>query len=372
MSKRSIGDLIARDRGAARFWAFLASLPVWAFAALCIGAAVYVVVSEDSGDDHASALIVAGVVLVFAFLVTILARWTFSAVRAGLTPQRLQVMWLRRFQSESGTAFRTSRVIDRLARHGVSALTLQDRDVQLSFEQRRNRLAPVFWVLFLPIAAMGGFASWSGWNEVQRQAESWRPDAANFGEAIGQAIGHALATAIVLVLIIAIALIAFMAATLVIMTLAALAGPIGAALSRNRDDYARLPKLLRRIMDGKRKGATVLRISDTHWRDAVSTSLRSVDVAIIDLSNVSANIAWEIGEAVQAIGAEQIVFICQDTGIQALPQEAVGYVRAALGRPPSGVVFYPATRRREKRGAERFSRALCEAIFAAVDDKPAP
>lgn len=371
MANRSIGNLVARDRSIAQFWAFLASLPIWAFAALCVGAAVYVVVSEDNTDDRASALIVAGFILLFAFLVTVIARWTFSAVRAALTPQRLQVMWLRRFQSESGSAFRPSRVIDRLARHGISALTLQDRDVQLSLEQRRNRLAPVFWFLFAPIAALGGISSWNAWNEVQRQAEAWRPDAANFGEAIGQIIGQAIATTFILVLIVAIAVVAFMATTLIIMAFAVLAGPVGAALSRNRDDHARLPKLLRQIMDGKRKGATVLRIADAHWREAVSTSLRSVDVAIIDLSSVTANIAWEIGEAVQAISADRVVFICQDTGIQALPQEAVGYVRVALGRAPSGVVFYPATRRNEKRGAKRFSHSLREAIFAAIDKKQA-
>ncbi|MBL8536775.1 MAG: hypothetical protein JNM59_05170 [Hyphomonadaceae bacterium] len=367
MSKRSIGALVARDRATARFWAFLASLPIWAFACLCVGAAGYVVLSEDSADDRGSALIVAGLVLGFAFLVTVIARWTFSAVRAALTPQRLQVMWLRRFQSESGAAFRPSRVIDRLARHGVSALTLQDRDVRLSFEQRRNRLAPVFWVLFIPIAMLGGFGAWRTWNDVQRQAETWRPDAANFSEAIGQAIGHALATAMVLVLIVAIALVAFMAATLLVMAFAALAGPLGAALSRNRDDYARLPSLLRQMIAGKRRGATIMRISDAHWRDAVSKALKSVDVAIIDLSSVSENIVWEIGETVQALGPARIVFICQDTGIQALPQEAVGHVRTALGRPPSGVVFYPAARRSEGRAGERFSRALRDAIFAAVD-----
>ncbi|MBY0563962.1 MAG: hypothetical protein K2P58_07225 [Hyphomonadaceae bacterium] len=371
MAQKSIRAQIGADRAAALFWATLVSLPVWAFSLLCVGAAIYVVTSEDSADDRGSALVVASIVLVFAFAVTVLARWTFSAVRAALTPQRIQAMWLRRFQSEGGTAFRTSRIIDRLARHGVSTLTLQDRDVQLSLEQRRNRLAPVFWFLFVPIAALGGVGSWNAWTSVQQQAETWRPDAAGLGEAIGQAIGHALATALILVLIIVVALLAFMAATLIIMALAALAGPIGAMASRNRDDYAKLPQLLRAIMAGKRKGATVLRISDAHWRDAVSTSLKAADAAIIDLTQVTDNIAWEIGEAAAAVGAERIVFICMDTGIQALPQDAVAQVRAALGAAPKNVVFYPASRRREKREGERFARALREAIYAAAE-RPRP
>jgi hypothetical protein len=367
MSNRSIAKLVARDRGVAQFWAFLASLPVWAFVALLIAAAAYAVLGDSYRDDPQSAALACAIALLFAYLFSIIARWTFSAVRAALTPQRAQVMWLRRFQSESGGAFRPSRVIDRLARHGISALTLQDRDVQLSFEQRRNRLAPLFWLFFIPITALGGFSSWTAWRDVQRQADAWRPTADNFGEAIGQIIGQAIGTAVVLVLIVAIALVAFMAATLIIMAIAAVAGPIGAALSRNRDDFARLPQLLRSIVGGKRKGATIMRISDAHWRDAVSTSLKSVDVAIIDLSSVTENIAWEIGEAVAAIGANRIVFMCQDTGIKALPQDAVAHVRGALGRAPGDVVFYPATRRNEKHAEERFSRALRDAVFAAID-----
>ena len=373
MSKRrGIAQQIAGDREGAQFWAFLAALPAWGFALLCAGASVYVVLNEDNPDDRASAFIVAGMVLAFAFLITIVARWTFSSVRAALTPQRLQVMWLRRFQAEGGNAFRASRVIDQLARHGVSALTLQDRDVQLSFEQRRNRLAPAFWVLFLPITAALGYFAISSWNQTRATAESFRPNADNFGDAIGQAIGNALGTAIVLVMIIVVALAAFMLATLLIMALAALMGPIGALLARNRDDFARLPRLLREITLGRRKGATVLRIGDRHWQEAVSASLHAVDAAIIDLTQVTDNIAWELGEAVKACGAEGLIFICRDpSGLGALPQDAVARVRAALGRDPRGTIFYPVSRNAEKREAERFARDLRAAIYAAADARRA-
>ena len=132
---------IARDRGVSGFFAFLASIP----ALIAIGGLIYAGYdlvtdqSEDLSKDGGFVLI--ALLALFAFLFFIVARWTYDAVQAGLTPQRVQAMWLRRFQSENGDAFRTSRVIDRLSRFGVSALTLQDRDVQLSFEQRRNRLA---------------------------------------------------------------------------------------------------------------------------------------------------------------------------------------------------------------------------------------
>ncbi len=370
--RSSIAKQIARDRAGAQFWAFLASLPVWAFTALIVGAAGYVVLSEGSTDDRASAFIVTGITLVFAFFFAIIARWTFSAVRAALTPQRIQAMWLRRFQAEGGNAFRVSRLIDQLARYGISALTLQDRDVQLSFEQRRNRLAPVFWVLFLPLTAALGYFGVSSWRQARETAESFRPNADNLGDAIGQAIGSALGTAVVLVVIIVIVLLAFMAATLLVMALAALAGPVGAMFSRNRDDYEKLPSLLRDVTAGKRRGATVMRITDAHWREAVTTSLKSADVAIIDLSSVTDHIAWEIGEAVSACSADGLVFICKDSsGLGIVPQDAVARVRAALGRDLRGVIFYPATRAEEKRQAARFTRDLRDAICAAVDKKSA-
>jgi hypothetical protein len=371
--RRSIAQHIAADRASAQFWAFLAALPIWAFALLCAGASVYLVLNEDNPDDRVSAFIVAALVLAFAFFVSIIARWTFSAVRAALTPQRIQAMWLRRFQAEGGNAFQVSRLVDQLARHGVSALTLQDRDVQLSYEQRRNRLAPMFWVLFLPITAVLGYFSFSSWNQTREAAENFRPTADNFGDAIGQAIGNALGTAIVLVLIIAIGLLAFMAATVLIMGLAALAGPVGAIFSRNRDDFAQLPALLQSVSAGKRKGASVLRISDAHWREAVSASLAAADVAIIDLTSVTDNIAWEIGEAVKGRGPESLVFICKDpSGLGVLPQEARASVRQALGRDPRGVIFYPATRGSGKRERERVARDLRNAIYAAFDARPEP
>lgn len=364
--RRDIGKRIAQDLGRARFWAALAALPVWAISMLLAGAATYIAIGENRPDDQLAALFMGAIVLVFAYLFTMVARWTYSATRAALTPQRIQVMWLRRFGSEGGEAFQTSRVIDRLARHGVSALTLQDREVQLSFEQRRNRLAPVFWLLFAPIALLLGFGAVHSWRDVQTRAEQWRPTADNLGDAIGEAIGQALGSAFALVLIALLTAAAFMLATLLFMAIAALAGPIGAAFARNRDDFTRLPQHLRAIDKGKRKGASVLRIRDDHWKEAVSLALRSTDVAIIDLTDVSANVAWELEKAVQTPGGERIVFICADTGARALPLDAVAQVRTALGKPPPSVVYYPKSRKATKEGL-RFAEELRGAIYVAFD-----
>jgi hypothetical protein len=327
----------------------------------CILYVGYEVVTDQDGDVGADGgYLVLGLLALFAVLFFIVARWTFDAVRAGLTPQRVQAMWLRRFQSERD-GFRTSRVIDRLSRHGVSALTLQDRDVQLSFEQRRNRLAPMFWLLFIPVALLVAYLIWNGWQAAQADIMDL-PQAESLQQGIGQVIGAFFALIAVAVLFVAGFFFAMMATVLVVMLFAALAGPIGAMLSRNRDDYQDLPALLRRFNRGKRRGAQVLRISDANWRSAVTSSLAVADVAIIDLSDVSDHVAWEIAEATKACTASGLVFICRD-GVE-LSEVAKAAVRRALGREEIGIVHYPAIR---NASAKPFAHDLRDQIYAAAD-----
>lgn len=353
---------IARDRSVSGFFAFLAALPALA-AVVGLIYVSYGVVNEQGQDlSQDGGYLVIALLALFAFLFFIVARWTYDAVQAALTPQRVQAMWLRRFQSERGDAFRTSRAIDRLSRHGVSALTLQDRDVQLSFEQRRNRLAPMFWLLFIPISAAIAYVVYQGWLSAQADIMDM-PRAATLQEGIGQVFGAFFALIAIAMVLIAAVFFGVMGTLVVVMLLAAISGPIGAMLSRNRDDFAALPRLLQRLQRGKgRRGASIVRISDAHWREAVSSSLGAADVAIIDLTNVSEHVAWEIGEAVKGVGPSGLVFICADGAT--LSAEARAAVRAALGREPANVVYYPA-----KRGgdAKRFAKALRAAIYDAAD-----
>jgi hypothetical protein len=303
-------------------------------------------------------------VALFAFLFLSVGRWTYDAVRAGLTPQRVQAMWLRRFQAEKGDVFRTSRVIDRLSRRGISAITLQDRDVKLSFEQRRNRLAPTFWFFFVPIA-LG--LSYMGYDAYQQAEADFANQPHNYSdnllEALMQAFMVAIAQGMVLIMLIAVFVVAVMAAALLFFLVAALAGPVGAMFSGKGDEFRGLPRLLERLKRGKgRRGASIVRISDAHWREAVTASLGAVDVAIIDLSDVTEHVAWEIGEAVQACGRQGLVFICRK-GVK-LSSEAHAAVRNALGREPTHIISYPARRGGD---AEKFARALREQICSAAD-----
>jgi hypothetical protein len=376
---QSVRRRIIRDRGGAQFFAFLASIPAWAIAVGSIAIAGLSLFGRNDPEDRAGALIIGAVLVVFAWLFTMVARWTFAAVRAALTPQHLQAMWLRRFQSEGGSAFQTSRVIDQLSRYGVSALTLQDRDVQLSWEQRRNRLAPVFWLIFLPVVvalAIGGISAMPSSSEIMENLRPL-PQTTNIVEGIAQAFVQALVGAIVWVFIIGLIVFAIVAAailaTLLIMIVASLVGPIGAFLSRGRDDFQRLPRLIQRIRRGKRsRGAQVLRISNENWQDAVRAGLSAANVAIIDLSSVTDNILWEIGEALKACGPDALVFICRQgpKGERAVAAPVLQSVRGALGREPANIVYYPAARGRERAAAD-FARALREAIYDAADRRQA-
>lgn len=353
---------IARDRGVSGFVAFLASLPALAAVVglIYVGYKVIADQGEDLSADGGYLLI--ALLGLFAFLFFIVARWTYDAVQAGLTPQRVQAMWLRRFQSESGDAFRTSRVVDRLSRHGVSALTLQDRDVQLSFEQRRNRLAPMFWLLFLPIAGAIVYFVYQGWLGAQADIMDM-PRAETLQQGIGQVFGAFFALIAIAAILIVGVFLGVMGALVIVMLLAAISGPIGAMASRNRDDFKSLPRLLERLRRGKgRRGASIVRISDANWREAVTSSLGAVDVAIIDLTNVSENVAWEIGEAVKGVSPSGLVFICCE-GNQ-LSNEARTAVRGALGREPSNIVYYPAKRSGD---TKRFAQDLRAQIYDAAD-----
>jgi hypothetical protein len=359
----SISARIARDRAVSSFFAFIASLPALAAVVglIYVGYRVVTDQSEDLAQENGYLVLV--LLGLFAFLFFIVARWTYDAVQAGLTPQRVQAMWLRRFHSERGDAFRTSRVIDRLSRHGVSALTLQDRDVQLSFEQRRNRLAPVFWLLFIPLAAGIAYLFWQAWVGARADIMDL-PPAETLQQGIGQVFGAFFALIAVGVILIAGLFFGVMGALVAVMLIAAVSGPIGALFTKGRDDFKSLPRTLRRIQRGKgRRGAEIVRISDENWRAAVAASLAAVDVAIIDLTDVSDHVAWEIGEAVKACGAAGLVFICSDAK-GGLDDSARAAVRQALGREPSNIVFYPAKKNGD---ARRFAQTLRQQIYDAAD-----
>ncbi|MGH6951580.1 MAG: hypothetical protein ACREH4_11935 [Vitreimonas sp.] len=346
---KAVSNRIARDRSAAMALALIAALPP-AAAALGMLHVGYRILADPEVMNASAIWLLLAVVAPFALLFSIVARWTYEAVRATLTPQRVQAVWLRRSQSESGDAFRTSRIIDGLSRYGVAALTLQDRDIQLSFAQRHDRLALLFWILLIPLVLVPAYVLW--------QAAIPLAPPGSDPQSGGQLFGAVSAPIFVAIAVV----FGITAALLAVMLTAGIMGPIGALLSGDRDDCAQLPQLLERIKRGKgQRGGAIVRVSDGQWREAVCASLAAVDVAIIDVSEMSEHVAWEIGEAAKACGAAALVFISREDDYTDRSKAAV---QAALGRAPRYIVTYPNSRSSD---AEPFTRLLRQHIYEAAD-----
>ncbi len=149
-------------------------------------------------------------------------------------------------------------------------------------------------------------------------------------------------------------------------------GPIQDLLRRNRDDFPKLPKLLARLDKGSRpRGSVIVRIGDDHWREAVRSSLAKIDAVIIDISDVSEAIAWEIREAVTVRDPKALVFIAASDAepVSALPMEIRAAIHDALGKDLSEVkpVIYPGRRRPSKHECEAFTDKLSEALYDVIE-----
>lgn len=376
-------ERIMRERGRARVLATLLSLPlflmpVWGL----FGAAYGAFLDPPEGENPFQVL--ALVVLVISpvlGLLTLVAVWTWRALFAFFTPPRMQVMWLRRFQAEGPGAFRVSQHIDRLARHGVGSLTLQDRDVTLSWEQRRARMAPAFWVIFIPAAAATAWLFVAVIEPSLRQAmddrmAQWTAQQAELGPG-GILIGiiggffMVIVNAFVFLLGLVFSILAATTGVLVATVAAAwLSGPVGAMLGSKRDDFPGLAGLMERIAKGRRpRGATIIRIRDENWREAVRMGIAGVDAVIIDVSDVTDAIAWEICQALDRAGRGRIVFLARDDAHQPRLSPAAGtMVQDALGGPLdiSAAIRYPASRKSPGSRAREFGRRLREAVYAAA------
>jgi hypothetical protein len=345
MTDSGIRERIDGDRRRARILARLAIVPITVVFAVLLYVASFV-------TQYLGPFEFARVLALATPVCAVVGYWNFQFVHAVFMRQRIQAIWLRRFQAEGGKAFRASRVIDRLARQGISTLTLQDRDVQLSMEQRRQRLAPMFWAVAVPLT--GGLAalSFSSWQAVL--ASTTREGFTMLGQ----------------LFIVNEALIVIGAIVVAAILLAAIAGPIVTFMFRHRDDSAKLPRLMRRLIAGRRtRGTAVLRISDINWREAVTTALSAMDLAIVDVSTVTDHIAWEIHHAIDVCGGAGLVFICKEDSRRLSPL-AVEMVRDVAGRRLDEIVYYPETRG-DRRRSEAFALALRGAIYTAADRRSA-
>jgi hypothetical protein len=202
--------------------------------------------------------------------------WINRAVSAALTPQRFHVTWLRRFRTDRTLPFRMSKVVDDLTFYGLSSTTLQDADVRFSRVRRsfwQSFTLPLFGLAFIVLLVVTGGSP-------------------NIPFLIVAALVAASAF-----------------------------GAIRTTLSNDRDDFNELVRLTQLIQIGRhRRGTAVLKIPDARWKEAVSLSLSVSDLAIIDVSDVTPAISWEVDEALRVCSRDGVVFICREgsSGAKAL------------------------------------------------------
>jgi hypothetical protein len=284
---------------------------------------------------------------------------TFISVKSSLTRQYLRVIWLRRFQAEAGEAFRVSRVVDRLSRHGVGAITLQDRDVTLSNEQRRNRFAMRFWSgLTAAMLSIGGALALLSAVALS-DPEINVPDSDGF---TGNFFSLSPASAARILLEGAPLL------ALIFLVVAVIAGPIGEFFSRGRNDLGIVGLRLGERPD-RNRGSIIFRVPDTHWQRVVTETISAVDVVIVDVSALSDSIFWEIGQAAEKWGRSGIVLIGSEAAVIDPDSDTWKRLEQLLGArvDPSSVVRYPA--RRDAPGAQQksFERGLLDRVLDSYD-----
>jgi hypothetical protein len=105
----------------------------------------------------------------------------------------------------------------------------------------------------------------------------------------------------------------------------------------SEDDYAQVVSgLLSGIRDrrGFYSGTRVMVLPDERWQDAIVMSLKQADAVVIDVTDVSENVVWEIGKAFELVPAEAII-VAWTTGstgdVDAMPSRAYAILESRVG-----------------------------------------
>lgn len=59
-------------------------------------------------------------------------------------------------------------------------------------------------------------------------------------------------------------------------------------------------------------GVDVFQCDDAAWQAVVAASLTMADVAVVDVSEVTENLAWEISQALKSLPPERVIFVCEE------------------------------------------------------------
>jgi len=87
----------------------------------------------------------------------------------------------------------------------------------------------------------------------------------------------------------------------------------------NQENKHELINKLEYIRAGRIKnitGVDVIQCNDNDWQDIVSTALLKADIAIVDVSEVTENLAWEISQTFKYLPKDRVIFVCEEEANQ--------------------------------------------------------
>jgi len=81
-------------------------------------------------------------------------------------------------------------------------------------------------------------------------------------------------------------------------------------------------------------GVVILKCENSFWQDIVRLVLREADVVVVDVTDVTANILWEITTAFEFVSANKIILVYgSDCGVpETIPEGILKNIEAAVGK----------------------------------------
>ena len=242
------------------------------------------------------------------------------------------ILWLRRFHRREQKPFQ--KVLDEACMYTCMPITIQDTSLRNSINFGLGRLAPFLWGSMVILVVIGMV-----------------PTTAILRDEI----------AIVMSLSLAVGMIA--------------ANWLGYLKFREEDSAESLIRLVEKIRRGKVRngGVLVLRCQDSFWRSVVQESLRRVDAVVVDVSEPSENVIWELRTALSLRSPEGILLACARENVTQteMPEAIHAKLQAAIDVPLSRfpVFLYPGGVRRFERKSFWIS-GLREALVQCMSTAP--
>jgi hypothetical protein len=232
------------------------------------------------------------------------------------------LVWLRRFHQDERGRLRFSTILRRACFGVCVPITLQDSSFKTSYMIGGSALILLYPllipILFLPPILAFALTAWT----------------VGFQSSVGVAAGSVAA---VFALVFTVVFVARSVVRLGYTTLDA------------RKAMAALERLLGAIRRRKGPGAgvVVLKCEDQSWQQVVTSALQKADVALLDISERSANVLWELRLASATLPVTSIILACrsEDDERQQLPLSIAQWVREAVGTDAAAklrVFLYPA------------------------------